>query len=78
MSLPYLSRGLIHCGVRWKTVDLVGDGRDRGEQLHAGGAVADDGDALAGEVEVLGPAGRVHDQPLEELLALELSGTSGW
>ncbi|CAB4322530.1 unannotated protein [freshwater metagenome] len=35
------------------------------QQLHTGGSIADDGDSLTGEVEVFGPAGRVHHRAPE-------------
>ena len=52
--------------------DLIGLLGDRREQLHAGRAVAEDRDALARRIEVVGPAGGVQDRPAEALPAFEL------
>ena len=59
-------------GVRWKTsrlVDLLGDDRD---ELGRAAAGADDGDALAGQIDGVVPPGRVERRPGEALPPLDV------
>ncbi len=60
------TRGITHGGVRWKRVSQGHvQGLNGGHDLDGGGARADHGDALAAQVVVVVPAGRVEDLPGE-------------
>ena len=51
---------------------MPGDRRGGGDDLVAGGAVADDADPLAGQIQVLGPGAGVHEASLEVVHAGEV------
>jgi hypothetical protein len=55
-----------------KYCELLDDRRDLRDQLHSRGAGADHGDALAGQVLVVIPAGGVHDGAAERVDAVDV------
>ena len=71
-SIAWSGWGMIHGGVRWKTFSCATSGWMLRHELDRRRAGADDRDALAREVVVVVPLGRVEGVALEALDALEL------
>ena len=68
------SLGTIHGGVRWKTVNVVGDVGDFGNDLHAAGTRADDRHPLAGQVDGGVPPRGVHQRRRRSRSTPSMSG----
>ena len=68
---------MTHGAVRWKTCSLLHVRLDLGDELDGGGAGADHGHALAGQVVVVVPLGGVERLALEALDARDRPASKG-